>query len=40
MARTEQADGRYEPAKTMAGDIVRTQSEEITKMAELQKSIQ
>jgi uncharacterized protein (DUF305 family) len=24
----------------MAGDIVRTQSEEITKMAELQKSIQ
>jgi uncharacterized protein (DUF305 family) len=40
MARTEQADGRYEPAKTMAADIVRTQSEEIVKMAELQKSIQ
>ena len=40
MARTEQADGSYEPAKTMAANIIRTQSEEITKMAELQKSIQ
>jgi uncharacterized protein (DUF305 family) len=40
MARTEQADGRYKPATTMAADIVRTQSEEIIKMAELQKSIQ
>jgi uncharacterized protein (DUF305 family) len=40
MARTEQADGRYKPAKTMASDIMRTQSEEIIKMAELQRSIQ
>ncbi len=38
MARTEQANGRYEPAKAMAANIVRTQSEEITKMADLLKS--
>jgi uncharacterized protein (DUF305 family) len=40
MAKTEQANGRYKPAKAMAADIIRAQSEEITKMTELLKSIQ
>jgi len=40
IARAEQADSLYEPAKTMAANIIRTQSEEITKMTELQKSFQ
>ena len=35
MARTEQADGSYQPAKTMAANIVATQSEEIATMAEI-----
>jgi uncharacterized protein (DUF305 family) len=35
MARTEQADGSYRPAKDMAGDIVTSQSAEITRMNEL-----
>jgi uncharacterized protein (DUF305 family) len=39
MARSERADGRYGPAKTMAGTIVHTQSEEITTMADLLKSM-
>lgn len=40
MARTEQTNGRYEPAKAMAANMIRTQSEEINKMAELLKAIQ
>lgn len=40
MAKAEQANGSYEPAKTMAANIIRTQTEEITKMAELLQSIQ
>ncbi|MET9420603.1 DUF305 domain-containing protein [Streptomyces sp. NPDC006540] len=35
MAKTEQADGSYQPAKDMAGDIVTSQSAEITRMNEL-----
>ncbi|UYQ60629.1 DUF305 domain-containing protein [Streptomyces peucetius] len=35
MARTEQADGSYQPAKDMAGDIITSQSAEITRMNEL-----
>ncbi|GGT24085.1 lipoprotein [Streptomyces kurssanovii] len=35
MARTEQADGSYRAAKDMAGDIVTSQSAEITRMNEL-----
>ncbi|MFV0127284.1 DUF305 domain-containing protein [Streptomyces sp. HMX112] len=35
MARTEQAQGAYRPAKDMAGEIVRTQSAEIARMREL-----
>jgi uncharacterized protein (DUF305 family) len=38
MAQTEQANGLYEPAKIMADNIVRSQSDEITKMAELLKT--
>ena len=39
MAKAEQANGSYEPAKTMAANIIRTQTEEINTMAELLKSI-
>ncbi|MEV8309577.1 DUF305 domain-containing protein [Streptomyces flavidovirens] len=35
MARTEQSDGAYRPAKDMAGDIVASQSAEITRMKKL-----
>ncbi|MBT2528165.1 DUF305 domain-containing protein [Streptomyces sp. ISL-99] len=35
MARTEQSDGAYRPAKDMAGDIVTSQSAEITRMKKL-----
>lgn len=38
MARAEQANGRYGPAKTMAANIVRTQTAEIVTMAALLKS--
>jgi uncharacterized protein (DUF305 family) len=40
MAKTEQANGQYEPAKTLATNIIRTQTEEINEMNELLKSIQ
>jgi uncharacterized protein (DUF305 family) len=39
MAHTEQADGRYGPAKTMADNIVRTQTDEIAKMAAVLSSL-
>jgi uncharacterized protein (DUF305 family) len=39
MAEAEQANGSYQPAKTMAATIIRTQTEEINTMAELLKSI-
>ncbi|WP_274560816.1 DUF305 domain-containing protein [Streptomyces spiramyceticus] len=35
MAETEQADGAYKPAKDMAGDIIASQSAEITRMNKL-----
>ncbi|MFI8483631.1 DUF305 domain-containing protein [Streptomyces rubrogriseus] len=35
MAKTEQADGAYGPAKKMAGEIIDSQSEEIEQMNEL-----
>ncbi|WP_455353264.1 DUF305 domain-containing protein [Streptomyces sp. SYSU K217416] len=35
MAKTEQADGAYRPAKDMAGDIVTSQSAEIARMNRL-----
>ncbi len=35
MAKTERSDGAYKPAKDMAGDIVTSQSAEITRMNEL-----
>lgn len=35
MAKTEQADGAYQPAKETAGDIVTSQSAEITRMNKL-----
>ncbi|MFI6105970.1 DUF305 domain-containing protein [Streptomyces sp. NPDC051310] len=35
MAKTEQAEGAYQPAKDMAGAIVTSQSAEITRMNEL-----
>jgi uncharacterized protein (DUF305 family) len=35
MARTEQAEGSYGPAKDMAGDIITSQSAEITRMNEM-----
>ncbi|WP_338676448.1 DUF305 domain-containing protein [Streptomyces sp. SCSIO 30461] len=35
MARSEQADGVYQPAKEMAEDIVSSQTAEITRMKEL-----
>ncbi|MER6997460.1 DUF305 domain-containing protein [Streptomyces sp. NPDC000410] len=35
MARTEQSDGRYAPAKDMAGAIVTSQSAEISRMNKL-----
>ncbi|ANB03981.1 copper resistance protein [Streptomyces ambofaciens] len=35
MAKTEQADGAYEPAKTMAAAIVTSQTSEITQMNKL-----
>lgn len=38
MARAEQANGRYGPAKTMTANIIRTQTDEINQMAELLKS--
>jgi uncharacterized protein (DUF305 family) len=40
MARAEQANGHYEPAKTLAANIIRTQTEEIATMAELLKAAQ
>ncbi len=39
MARTEQADGRYDPARTLAANIVRSQSDEVNKMADLLKAM-
>jgi uncharacterized protein (DUF305 family) len=39
MAHTEQANGRYGPAKTMADNIVRTQTDEVTKMASVLNSL-
>ncbi|MFC5799033.1 DUF305 domain-containing protein [Streptomyces formicae] len=35
MAKTEQADGAYEPARTMAGEIVTSQTAEIAQMNKL-----
>ncbi|MET9503595.1 DUF305 domain-containing protein [Streptomyces sp. NPDC006622] len=35
MAKTEQADGSYAPAKKMAGDIITSQTAEITRMSTL-----
>ncbi|MDJ0464100.1 DUF305 domain-containing protein [Streptomyces sp. H27-C3] len=35
MAKTEQSDGAHQPAKDMAGDIVTSQSSEITRMNKL-----
>lgn len=35
MAKTEQSDGVYQPAQDMAGDIVTSQSAEITRMNKL-----
>ncbi|ORT56751.1 DUF305 domain-containing protein [Streptomyces sp. CB03238] len=35
MAKTEQAKGSYQPAKDMAGDIIASQSAEITEMNKL-----
>ncbi|MGW1324275.1 DUF305 domain-containing protein [Streptomyces antibioticus] len=35
MAETEQADGTYAPAKAMAGDIITSQTAEITRMSAL-----
>lgn len=35
MAKTEQSDGAYKPAKDMAGDIIASQSAEITRMNKL-----
>jgi uncharacterized protein (DUF305 family) len=35
MAKTEQADGAYAPAKRMAGDIITSQTAEITEMNKL-----
>ncbi|MGG7575630.1 DUF305 domain-containing protein [Streptomyces sirii] len=35
MAKTEQADGGYQPAKDMAGDIISSQSAEIARMNKL-----
>jgi uncharacterized protein (DUF305 family) len=40
MAKAEQANGSYAPAKTMAANIIRTQTEEITTMNEMLKTIQ
>jgi len=37
MARTEQADGRYPPAKKLAANVIKSQSEEVAFMAELLK---
>lgn len=39
MARTEQASGRFPEAKAMAGEIVTSQTAEITKMRELLKTM-
>lgn len=39
MARTEQSDGSYGPAKDMAANIVRTQSDEIDTMNKLLKAM-
>lgn len=38
MARTEFADGTYQPATTLASDIIRTQSAQITTMDKLLRS--
>ena len=35
MAKTEQADGAYAPAKKMAGAIITSQTAEITQMNKL-----
>ncbi|MEU0715763.1 DUF305 domain-containing protein [Streptomyces lavendulocolor] len=35
MAKTEQSDGAYQPAKEMAGNIISSQSAEITRMNKL-----
>ncbi|WP_329387655.1 DUF305 domain-containing protein [Streptomyces sp. NBC_01716] len=35
MAKTEQADGAYEPAQKMAGEIITSQTAEITRMNKL-----
>ncbi|MFE7774811.1 DUF305 domain-containing protein [Streptomyces sp. NPDC057445] len=35
MARTEQTDGTYQPAKDMAGAVITSQTAEITRMSEL-----
>ncbi|HVM13176.1 MAG TPA: DUF305 domain-containing protein [Pilimelia sp.] len=39
MARAVQANGRYEPTKTLATNIIRSQTDEINQMTELLKSI-
>jgi uncharacterized protein (DUF305 family) len=39
MAKTEQNDGRYTAAKQLAANIIRTQTEEISRMATLLKQV-
>jgi uncharacterized protein (DUF305 family) len=39
MAQAVQANGRHEPTKTLATNIIRTQTEEINQMAELLKTV-
>lgn len=39
MARTEQADGRYGPAKQLAANIIKSQTTEVTVMADLLKAM-
>ena len=39
MAQAVQANGRHESTKTLAANIIRSQTEEIHQMAELLKSI-
>ena len=39
MAQAVQANGRHEPTKTLAANIIRSQTEEINQMAEMLKSI-
>ena len=39
MAQAVQANGRHEPTRTLAANIIRSQTEEINQMAEMLKSI-